>query len=82
MTLDEVIQVADKAYDSMDEAIIQAVETNESNGDTLALFVARELKDVFDTSVSPEKNVREMTRAMDSAIRQLEAVRSALEDMA
>lgn len=79
MTLDELIDIADGAYD--DGLVRQYFEDpDENHGDTLAEFVVHEISDTFDPDLPREKQIAEAIRLMTSAIRQLQDVVSALEE--
>jgi hypothetical protein len=73
MNTEAVIQRASAAY-GMEDMLAEAYETNKSPGDTLALFLARELQDADD--------LRTVVQRLDSAIRDLEDVRAAFEYVA
>lgn len=71
-----VIEIADRAYG--DDQIGGYYRGDCTSGDTLADFVVRELRDVFDPKADHEANLREARRAMESAVKQLRNVEGAL----
>jgi hypothetical protein len=81
MTLAELIQIADDAYD---DGLVQEYfeDRDGQHGDTLAKFIAMELEDTFDPDLPTEKQIAEAIRLMTSAIRQLQDVVSAFEEAA
>ena len=54
----------------------------DNGGDTLALFVARELKDTFDPEADESTQIATAVRAMQNAADELQAVAHSLSDMA
>lgn len=52
------------------------------NGDTLALFVARELRDTFDPQAEEATQIATAVRAMQTAADELQRVAHALSDLA
>lgn len=79
MTLAELIKIADAAYD---DGLIELCfkKPNKDHGDTLAKFIAAELKDTFDEDASDDNQLLEASRCMGSAMRQLGGVQSAFDD--
>lgn len=91
MTLDEIVAIADTAYDADcgDRIIARIWATRDKDdrvsndcGDTLALFVVRELRDVYDPEASAEAQLKAADHAMLSAYRQLLDVSVAFADAA
>ena len=82
MTLSDLIHIANEHYDDGWLAAHFDFNTNkaeeDSAGDTLALFVVRELVDTYDADASDEDQLREAIRVMESAARQLQVVASGL----
>ncbi len=78
MTLDKVIQMADEAYP---DGLVARTHKGEDVGDTLALFIVRELADIYDPDASDAEQAAAARGAMGTAIDQLQAVCSALEDL-
>lgn len=81
MRLSEIIAIADRAYPDGD-GVVQAYSENPEvqRGDTLAEFIALELKDVYDADGSSEDQLAEAVRAMLRARDQLDDVVAALEN--
>ena len=77
MTFDRLIEIASAAYS---DGLIELYhkEPDGDHGDTLAKFIVLELGDIYSPEVTDETNLAEAVRVMDSAIRQLEAVRDTL----
>ena len=86
MTLNQLIVRAAIAYP--DAAVLDCWDTHreeprrDSGGDTLALFVARELKDTFDPEADEATQIATAVRAMQNAADELQAVAHSLSDMA
>jgi hypothetical protein len=83
MELQEIIRIASDAYDQdpvvqWADDIRQGVPDTPENGDTLATFIAIELRENFDKDSSTEEQLEEAHRLMDRAKRQLEDVVFAL----
>lgn len=77
MKLSQLIKIASDAYP--DDLIGRYHKAPKRDfGDTLAQFLARELKDTFDPDASDEEQLREGVRALTSSIRELSGVRDAL----
>ena len=76
--LKSILSKAVKAYD--DNGVLQDYidDPDGEHGDTLAEFVVREASDVFDPEADETINAREIARAMNTAIKQLAAVREAI----
>lgn len=78
MTLYELIATASKGYP--DELILQYHEQpNRNHGDTLAKFIAYELKDTFDEDQPDMEQILTAKAAIEVAIRDLEGVLHSLE---
>jgi hypothetical protein len=75
MTLEELIKIADSGY--ADNAIIQAHE-GKGVGDTLAEFIAIEIKETFDPDADNDTQINEAMRVMQTAAREIKAVISSL----
>lgn len=91
MTLDEIIATANTAYDAgAGECIIAQIwagrdednRVGDDCGDTLALFVVRELRDIYDAGAADAEQLEAVDRAMMSAYRQLLDVSVAFADAA
>ncbi len=78
MTLDEIIQMADEAYP---DGLVARTHKGEDAGDTLALFIVREFADIYDPDASDAEQVVAASGAMETAINELQAVCSALENL-
>jgi hypothetical protein len=89
MTLKEIIEIANEAYPS-DENCVQVAfdilqDTGDTSGmtlddvgDTLAVFIARELRDTFDPNADSEMQLDEALRVVVKARRQLEVIELSL----
>lgn len=77
MTLDEIITIADEAYP---DGLVGMWHAGSEPGDTLAKFIAVELKDTYYSGASSEAQLREALRVMETARDQLNDVIAALED--
>ncbi len=78
MTLDEIIQMADEAYP---DGLVARAHKGEDIGDTLALFIVRELTDIYDPDASDAEQAAAASGALGTAIDELQAVCSALENL-
>jgi hypothetical protein len=83
MKLKQIIEIADQAY-SDDDAVERAfaAETGSIDellvGDSLAVFIAREIKETYDPDATREQQLEEAYRVMSVAHEQLENVLNAL----
>lgn len=86
MTLQQIVGIADAAYP--DGKVRECLRTGKACGDTLALFLARELKDTYAEEtwagagggmrpLTDAEQLGEAARAVGGAVRELEAVRAA-----
>lgn len=75
MTLEKLIAVADGAYP---EGLVARAHKGEDTGDTLALFVARELADIHDSDASDAEQTAIAANAMRKAAEELLGVCAAL----
>jgi len=86
MTLNQLIVRAAVAYP--EAAVLDCWDmarerpSKRDSGDTLALFVARELKDTFDPDASEAIQIATAVRAMQRAADELQAVAHALSELA
>lgn len=84
MTLNEMIQRADQYYPEHYLSLYWNPDTRESRdggwGDTLALFITREIGDTFPEGVSDNEQIDEVCRALRVAVRELENVIKGLEN--
>ncbi len=78
MTLDEIIQVADEAYP---DGLVARAHKGEDAGDTLALFIVRELGDIYDPDASDAEQAAAASGALETAVNELQAVCGALENL-
>ncbi len=78
MTLDEIIQMADEAYP---DGLVARAHKGEDVGDTLALFIVRELTDIYDPDASDAEQAAAARGALETAINELQAVCGALENL-
>ena len=79
MIVDNILKIADEAYPDECVSVVDASKGKDV-GDTLATFIALELKDVCQFNVNEESATRECISAMDKAITQLQSVRDAISD--
>jgi len=78
MKLSEIIAIADRAYpDGLVQAHFEGPDGQ--HGDTLAEFIALELRDVYDADAGDEDQWSEATRVIRRARDELDSVLSALE---
>lgn len=75
MKLKELIAIADSAYP---DGLVGLAAHGEPIGDGLAEFVARELRDTFDESITDSEQLGEAARVLGAAIRELGGVQSLL----
>ena len=78
MTLDEIIQMADEAYP---DGLVARAHKGEDVGDTLALFIVRELTDIYDPDASDAEQAAATCSALETAINELQAICSALSNL-
>lgn len=73
MTLKEIINVADRVYP---DGLVGDChrEPEEDHGDTLAKFIAVELKETYDEKATDIEQLVEALRAMKTAARELQSV--------
>jgi len=79
MTKKQILRIADLAY-SEERAVEMSISEGAACGDTLALFIARELSDVYDRKAGTRGQIEEARRAMHAAEIELGRVVGALED--
>jgi hypothetical protein len=81
LSLNKLIAVANKAYP--DGMVAQnfnpltGTAIKKNMGDSLAKFIVVELCETYDANASRKDQIAEAVRAMDTAIREMEAVRDA-----
>jgi len=82
MTFEELIKRVSDAYEN--DGIIEDYQQNIDGrfGDTLAEFIVRELKDVWDDDASFEANLAEALRVMRRASSELACIVAVMEDIA
>jgi len=81
MRLDAIIRIADKAYpDGLVGQAYKQIKAKKpvSVGDTLAEFIAREITETYEPTAGTKVQLDEAIRVMETAVREVEAVRSAL----
>ncbi|HNT26437.1 MAG TPA: hypothetical protein PKM21_18870 [Anaerolineales bacterium] len=79
--LERIIRSANAGYG--DDLVLQSHQRpNQKVGDTLAEFIAIELKETFDSQCSPKEQVSDAIRAMIVARDELESVVEELEKLA
>lgn len=76
LTLDDIIDIADKAYGD-DLIAMYHKDIDGNHGDGLARFIAVELRETFDSSASNEDKLFGAHSAMTSSSSQLERVAKA-----
>lgn len=74
MKLIDLIKVADEAYP---DGFVARAHAGEAVGDTLAVFVARELADTYDADKDDCEQLAEAQRAMSNAAHELQMVEDA-----
>ena len=85
MTLNQLIRIASSYYD-IDDSVARSWDfghrcaSEESVGDTLALFVVREIADTFDETATNEQQLKNASRAISTAASELTALATALRD--
>ena len=72
-----ILRIADEVYP--DSLVRQSLAQGDKCGDTLALFISRELPDVYDPGATDQDNLNLAWQAMNMAVRELTAVRTAIE---
>jgi hypothetical protein len=77
MTYGEIIQIANKAFG--EDSIADAISQGDECGDTLALFIVRELKDTYDEKATDVQQRNEVIRCLELAQRNLDDVIRAFE---
>lgn len=81
MPLSDIIAIANGAYpDSRVEQNYNPITNRvvaKNMGGTLAKFIVAELCDTYDSNAPRRDQIKEATRALEGAIRELEAVRDA-----
>jgi len=80
MTLEEIIRIADAAYDCDQLVLAYHKEPEEKHGDGLAEFICGEITDVYDEDDTAVNQLAEAARVMQNAVDQLLAVASAFND--
>ena len=84
MTINKLIRLVNKHYDDGYLAMYWDFKKSEpvdtDSGDTLALFIVRELSDTFQQGISDKYQLLEARRCLHSAARQIEAVTICLDN--
>ena len=79
MTLDKIIEIANKAYP--DEFIAQYYENPDlENGDTLAQFITCELVETYDSEATDAQQIAEAIRVISRAAAEVQTVAEAFEE--
>lgn len=79
MDLDKLIEIVDEGYpDGLVKACFEDGMQDGIHGDTLALFLAREIDDNFDPDATDKEQIEEALRVVFAARRELDAVCDAL----
>lgn len=86
MTLNQVIKAANRHYpdgllDACWDYANERPRTASKAGDTLALFIVRELRDVYNPEASTEEQIKEAHRAMECAAEELHEVARGLREV-
>lgn len=79
MTLEAILEIAATGYPDPD-IFRTAAKLNEDVGDTLALFLAREIRDTYDADASNKEQITEALRALCVAERDVKSVIKAFND--
>jgi len=79
LSLKQIIHIADKVY-SEGLGLVKQAARGEECGDTLAEFIARELKDTYDPKATKKKQLSEAHRVMFLAKNDIEDVVQAFSD--
>lgn len=79
MKLETIIKMASRAYDKHEPDLIIRASKGKDVGDTLAKFIAIELRETYDKKASSETQRAEAYRTMCSALSQLGDVVSVFE---
>ena len=93
LTFEQVVEAIDPAYarDEMDRGFLLSYLTDDGRlvhdagvlGDTLALFILREIKDMaWDKGMFTWEELNEAVHALDTAVTQLVNVRNVLDNLA
>lgn len=88
MTLIELIRRADKGYteDFPESSLLELVDQEtgrplpDASGDTLTLFVVRELGETFDPDAADEEQLPTARRCIENAVHDLGNILTALDD--
>jgi hypothetical protein len=72
----DIIHIANKAYP--DGQVLLALENGDGSGDSLALFIVREIESVCEAGASDDRQLEFVERAMQTAALELLAVRDAI----
>ena len=78
MALEKIIEIADKAYG--DGLVGRCAADNSDHGDTLALFIARELKETYNPDSDDATQRHTAFLALRSAVRELAYVLDAFDE--
>lgn len=79
MTLEAILEIAATGYPDPD-IFRTAAKLNEDVGDTLALFLAREIRDTYDEATSDEQQLAEAALAVEKAGTDISEVEQALHE--
>jgi hypothetical protein len=84
VTLNKLIRICNKYYDDGYLAMYwnfkKSKPVDTYSGDTLALFIVREISDTYRVDISDKEQIREAARCMNSASEQLSTVTCALDN--
>lgn len=81
MKLEELMAIVDKGYGdgNLLEYFNKSQKERDNGGDTLALFIVREIEDTFEPTMTDSAQLDEAVIAIDNAVDQLMDVRFALD---
>lgn len=81
MDISKIIEVASKAYDPDEPDMVVLAAKGENVGDTLARFIAIELKETYDETSSDAEQLAMAVRTLERAALRLNNVVAALENV-
>lgn len=76
MTLQELLSIANSGYS--DEVLSLPINGETDDGDTLALFVVREISETYDPDADTDDQLREAVRVLERATEDLDRTIQAL----
>lgn len=75
--LSDIINIADQSYP---DGLVGMAASGDKPGDSLAEFIATELKETFDEEMDTVLQIKEAMRAVDNAKQELQSVHQALSE--